>query len=112
MSRLPEASWRLRIYCSESDRQGRTPLHEAIVRSAHDDGLAGAIVFKGSMGFGAHQPIHSASLLRLSEDLPLLIEIIDTRDNLDPFITKLKAQNLPILATLDPVEVVLQNTTP
>ena len=72
---LPEESMQLRIYIGESDRFGGKPLYEAIVLKAREGHLAGATVFRGPAGFGKSSPLHTAKILRLSEDMPLVIEI-------------------------------------
>ena len=76
----------LRIFVGESDRFGGVPLFEAIVRRARDAGLAGATVLRGVLGYGAHSRIHSARILRLSEDLPIVIEIVDRREAIEAFL--------------------------
>jgi len=85
---------RLRIYTSEAARIEGMPAHEHIVKAAHAAGLAGATVFRGIMGYSGHSVVHTAKILRLAEDLPILVEIIDTSDKLDAFydteLTKLK----------------------
>jgi uncharacterized protein len=70
----------LRIFVGESDRYHGQPLYEAIVHKAHDLGLAGATVWRGIEGYGAASRIHTAKILRLSEDLPIIIEIVDTEE--------------------------------
>jgi len=72
----------LRIFVGESDRHKGRPLYEAIVHRAHELGLAGATVWRGIEGYGAASRIHTAKILRLSEDLPILIEIVDTEDKI------------------------------
>jgi len=72
----------LRIFVGESDRCEGRPLYEVIVRKAHELGLAGATVWRGIEGFGAASRIHTAKILRLSEDLPILIEIVDTDEKI------------------------------
>ena len=72
----------LRIFVGESDRSGGRPLYEAIVHKAHEIGLAGATVWRGIEGYGAASRIHTAKILRLSEDLPILIEIVDTEEKI------------------------------
>lgn len=109
MTVLPSQAFRLRIYCGADERHGRAPLYEAIVRAAHEAGLAGATVLKGSMGYGAHQRIHTARVLRLAEELPVLVELIDVRDRIDAFVPKLREMAFRGLVTLEPVEVVLQS---
>ena len=82
---IPEDGYLLRIFIGESDRWEGAPLYEAIVRKAKADGLAGATVLRGLMGFGANSRIHTAKILRLSEDLPIIIEIVDTLENVEKF---------------------------
>lgn len=72
----------LRIFVGESDRCGGRPLYEAIVHMAREIGLAGATVWRGIEGYGAASRIHTAKILRLSEDLPILIEIVDTEEKI------------------------------
>ena len=81
----------LRVFLGESDTlHGRT-LYQLIVRAAHDAGLAGATVWRGIEGFGAASRIHTASILRLSEDLPILIEIVDVEEKIRTFLPRLEA---------------------
>jgi PII-like signaling protein len=72
----------LRIFLGESDRYQGKPLYEAIVHKAHELGLAGATVWRGIEGYGARSRIHTAKILRLSEDLPVLVEIVDSEENI------------------------------
>lgn len=76
---VPEPAQRLTIYIGESDRWHGRPLYEAIVLKARELHLAGATVLRAPMGFGADSRIHTSKILRLSEDLPIVIEIVDTR---------------------------------
>jgi len=76
----------LRIFVGENDKAGSIPVYEKIVLAARENGLAGATVFKGIMGFGGHSRIHTAKILRLSEDLPLIIEIVDEVEKIEKFI--------------------------
>lgn len=76
----------LRIFVGESDRYGGKPLYEALVLEARRRGLAGATVFKGFMGYGAHSRIHTAKVLQLSEDLPVMVEIVDTEEKIQAFL--------------------------
>jgi PII-like signaling protein len=82
---LPEEGQLLRIFIGESDKYGRQPLYEWIVRKAREFGLAGATVFRGLEGFGAHSRVHTAKILRLSSDLPIVIEIVDTPEKIEQF---------------------------
>ena len=76
----------LRIFIGESDRWHGKPLYEAIVLAAREQGLAGATVLRGPMGFGANSHIHTAKILRLSEDLPMIIEIVDVENKIHEFL--------------------------
>ena len=96
----------LRIFIGESDRYGGQPLYEAIVLEARKRGLSGASVFKGFMGFGAHSRIHSAKVLQLSEDLPVMVEIVDTEEKIRDFLPVLDGMVREGLVTLERVEVI------
>jgi uncharacterized protein len=76
----------LRIFVGESDKSGNIPVYEKIVLAARENELAGATVFKGIMGYGGKSRIHTAKILRLSEDLPLTIEIVDSSEKIEKFI--------------------------
>ena len=76
----------LRIFIGENDRFGHHPLYEAIVLKAREQGLAGATVLRGPMGFGHSSRLHTAKILRLSEDLPVVVEIIDRKQNITNFL--------------------------
>lgn len=76
----------LRIFIGESDKQGQKPLYEIIVFEAKKQGLSGATVTRGIMGFGANSKIHTTKLLEISSDLPLVIEIVDTEDKIKEFV--------------------------
>ncbi|MCG6914632.1 DUF190 domain-containing protein [bacterium BMS3Abin03] len=79
----------LRIFIGESDKSHSIPVYEKIVLEARKSGLAGATVFKGIMGFGGSSRIHTAKILRLSEDMPLIIEIVDEIDKIEKFMPEL-----------------------
>jgi len=79
-----------RIYIGEGDRLHRRPLYEVIVRTAREMGLPGATVFRGIEGFGAGSVLHTARILRLSEDLPIVIEIIDLAERIQPFLDRVE----------------------
>ncbi|CAB1078675.1 hypothetical protein JY97_17670 [Alkalispirochaeta odontotermitis] len=83
---LPEEGQLLRIFIGESDKYEKQPLYEWIVRKARETGLAGATVFRGLEGYGASSRLHTAKLLRLSTDLPVVIEIVDTDHKIEQFI--------------------------
>ncbi len=96
----------LRIFIGESDRASGRPLYEAIVQEAREAGLAGATVLRGILGFGAHSRIHSAKILRLSEDLPIVIEIVDRPERIAGFLPKLDEMIGEGLVTLERVRVI------
>ena len=95
----------LRILVGESDRYDAKPLYEWIVLKAREEKLAGATVFRGMMGYGANSRIHSSKILRLSEDLPVLIEIVDARPKLEQFLESIKDVMQGGLATLEKADV-------
>jgi PII-like signaling protein len=95
----------LRILVGESDRCDGKPLYEWIVLKAREEKLAGATVFRGMMGFGANSRIHSSKILRLSQDLPVLIEIVDARPKLEQFLESIKDVMQGGLATLEKADV-------
>jgi len=104
--KLPEEGMLLRIFFGESDKYQHKPLYEAIVLKARELNLAGATVLRGIMGFGADSRIHTAKVLRLSEDLPLVVEIVDTEENLQKIIPFLDEAVLEGLVTLEKVRVI------
>jgi PII-like signaling protein len=97
----------VRIFVGESDRWEGAALYEAIVQRAREKGLAGATVLRGIEGFGAHNFIHTARILRLSEDLPVVIEIVDQKEKVQAFLPELDAMVSEGLVTLEPVQVIL-----
>jgi PII-like signaling protein len=104
--KLPEQSTLLRIFIGESDKYNHKPLYEQIVLKARELNLAGATVIRGILGFGADSRLHTAKLLNLSFDLPIVIEIVDTQENLDkllPFIDKAVIEGL---VTMEKVKVI------
>ena len=102
---IPKQAVLLRIFFGENDRfQGR-PLYEAIVLKAREMHLAGATVLRGPMGFGASSRLHTTKILRLSEDLPLVIEIVDAEDKINSFMPALDAMMSSGLVTLEKVQV-------
>jgi uncharacterized protein len=103
--KLPEKGKLLRIFIGESDRWDHKPLYEAIVLKARECGLAGATVLRGSMGFGATSVLHTAKILRLSMDLPVVVEIVDTEDNITAFLPHMEALMQDGLVTLEDVQV-------
>lgn len=102
---LPRDAMLLRIFIGEDDKFGRQPLYEAIVLKAREMHLAGATVLRGPMGFGRSSRLHTTKILRLSEDLPLVIEIVDTEENIRNFTTALNGMIGSGLVTLEKVQV-------
>jgi len=103
---LPHDAMLLRIFVGESDRWKHQPLYEAIVLKAREQHLAGATVLRGPMGFGKSSRLHTAKILRLSMDLPLVIEIVDTEDKLNAFLPVLDEMMKGGLVTLERVRVI------
>ncbi len=99
-----EAGCALRIYLNESDKDGSKPLYESIVQRAEDSGIAGATVLRASMGFGPKHHLVAAKVLRLSADLPVIVELVDTREKIDAFLSRIEERIETGLATLEPVE--------
>jgi uncharacterized protein len=104
--KLPAEAELLRIFIGESDRYHGKPLFEVIVTEARRCNLAGATVVKGMLGFGANSRIHTAKLLRLSEDLPLIVEIVDAREKIEAFLPILDTMVTEGLITLEKVRVI------
>jgi len=96
----------LRVIVGESSRAGHHPLYESIVLKARESGLAGATVTRGVMGYGKRSVLHTAKILRLSEDLPVVIEIVDTRDKIESFLPQLETLIKDGLVTLQQVTVI------
>ena len=96
----------LRIFIGESNRFEGVPLYEAIVQRARERGLSGATVLRGVEGFGANSRIHRASILRLSEDLPMIIEIVDSLERIEKFLPVLDELIKDGLVTLEKVRVI------
>jgi PII-like signaling protein len=102
---LPKQGKLLRIFIGENDRHEGLPLHEWIVRQARENGLAGATVLRGLEGYGAHSRLHKAKILRLSSDLPLVVEIVDTEEKIQSFLPLIDDAVGEGLATVEKVEV-------
>jgi uncharacterized protein len=103
---LPHEAMLLRIFLGESDRWNHQPLYEAIVLKARELHLAGATVLRGPMGFGKSSRLHTAKILRLSMDLPLLIEIVDAEEKINGFLPVLDTMLKGGLVTLEKVRVI------
>jgi hypothetical protein len=102
---LPQEGHLLRIFVGENDKHGGKPLYEWLVLEARARGLAGATVLRGIEGFGAHSRVHTAKILRLSEDLPIVVEIVDTRDKIERFLPLVEGAIQEGLATIERVEI-------
>lgn len=96
----------VRIFIGESDRCGNRPLYEAIVRLARKEGLAGATVFRGIEGYGANSRLHTTRILRLSEDLPMMIEIADRDEKIRGLLPHLDDMVTEGLITLEDIEII------
>ncbi len=103
---IPEDAVLLRIFVGEDDRHEHTPVYEAIVLKAREMHMAGATVLRGPMGFGRSSRLHTAKILRLSGDLPVVIEIVDAKDKIDGFLEVLGGLMPSGLVTLEKVRVV------
>jgi uncharacterized protein len=103
---LPQKATLLRIFLGESDRWNHQPLYEAIVLKAREMHLAGATLLRGGMGFGKSSRLHTAKILRLSMDLPLVIEIVDTEEKIRAFLPTLSEMMQGGLITLEKLEVI------
>jgi uncharacterized protein len=104
--KLPEQGMLLRIFVGETDKYQGKPLYEWIVLKARELNMAGATVVRGILGFGADSRLHSAKVLRLSEDLPVIIELVDTEENLNKLLPLLDDAVLEGLITLEKVRVI------
>ena len=96
----------LRVFIAETDKYQGQPLYEWIVRQARELNIAGATVLRGIMGYGASSRLQTAKILRLSEDLPLVVEIVDTRTKLEPLLSLLDEAVSEGMVTLEEIEVV------
>lgn len=102
---IPKTAVLLRIFIGENDRDGGRPLYEAIVLKAREMHLAGATVLRGAMGFGHSSRLHTTKILRLSEDLPLVIEIVDSEEKIDAFLPEVDRLMSSGLVTMEKVKV-------
>ena len=103
---IPEEGYLLRVFIGESDKSGHRPLYEEIVLKAREAGLAGATVLRGVMGFGKNSILHTAKILRLSEDLPMIIEIVDSLEKVEAFVPTLDGMIKDGLVTIEKVRVI------
>jgi PII-like signaling protein len=102
---LPKNGKLLRIFVGENDKHEGRPLYEWIVQKARERGVAGATVLRGLEGFGAHSRLHTAKILRLSSDLPIVVEIVDTEEKIESFLPLIDDAVLEGLATVERVEI-------
>lgn len=103
---IPDEGYLLRIFIGESDKHGHQPLYEVIVLKAREAGLAGATVLRGVMGFGKNSILHTAKILRLSEDLPMVVEIVDSLEKVEAFLPMLDEMITDGLVTVEKVKVI------
>lgn len=104
--KIPEDGYLLRIFVGESDKVGHRPLYEELVLKAREQGLAGATVLRGVMGFGKHSILHTTKILRLSEDMPMIVEIVDSLEKIEKFLPALDEMITDGLVTLEQVRVI------
>jgi uncharacterized protein len=102
---VPRDAVLLRIFIGEDAKAGRLPLYEAVLLKARELHLAGATVLRGPMGFGHSSHLHTTKILRLSQDLPIVIEIVDAQDKIDAFLPVLDGMITSGLVTLEKVQV-------
>jgi uncharacterized protein len=103
--KIPEQALLLRIFLGENDQHDNRPLYEAIVLKAREAQIAGATVLRGGMGFGHSSRLHTAKILRLSDDLPLIVEIVDSEEKINAFLPVLDTMMSSGLVTLEKVRV-------
>ncbi|MBC8469574.1 MAG: DUF190 domain-containing protein [Planctomycetes bacterium] len=104
--KLPSEAELLRIFIGEADKFEGKPLYEVIATLARRKGMAGATVIRGLMGFGAHSRMHTAKILRLSEDLPIIIEIVDEPEKIEALLPELDKMITEGLVTLEKIRVI------
>jgi PII-like signaling protein len=102
----------LRVFAGESDKVEGKPLYQAVVHKARELGLAGATVLRGSMGFGANSVLHTAKVLELSSDLPIVIELVDSRENIGKLLPYLDATVREGMITMETVRILLYRENP
>ena len=101
MERYKEEGKLLRIFIGETDKYDRQPLYEWLVQQARAQGMAGATVLRGMVGYGAGSLIHTTKILRLSEDLPVIVEIVDTEEKIDAFLPRIEGAITEGLVTVE-----------
>lgn len=102
---IPKEATLLRIFIGESDHHQGKPLYEALVMKARELHLGGATILRGPLGFGKSSHLHSAKILRLSEDLPIVVEMVDSREKIDEFLAATNGMIRSGLVTLEKVQV-------
>jgi len=105
--KISEEGQLLRIFIGESDKWEGKPLYEALVLKAREMGLAGATMLRGLMGYGAASRVHTAKILRLSEDLPIIVEMVDSQEKIASFLPVIDEMIQEGLVTLERVQVIL-----
>jgi PII-like signaling protein len=105
--KIPTSGQLLRIFIGEADKWHGKPLYEALVKLAREQGMAGATVLKGTLGFGCKSHMHTAKILRLSEDLPIVVEIVDSEEKIAAFLPHLDEMVKEGLVTLEKANVVM-----
>lgn len=108
--KIPENGYLLRVFIGEDDQWQGKPLYEAIVLKARELHLAGATVLRGPMGFGGNSRLHTSKILRLSADLPMIIEIVDSQEKIDELMPHIDQMVEEGLVTLEPVQVLKYRT--
>jgi uncharacterized protein len=108
---IPRDAILLRVFFGEDDKFRNQPLHEAIVLKAREMKLGGATVLRGHIGFGHSSHIHTTKILRLSQDLPVVVEIVDSQDKIDAFLPVLDEMMSSGLVTIEKVQVLQYGTT-
>lgn len=106
MSRLEGEQTLMRIFIGESDRWEKKPLYEVLVELFRREGFAGATVLKGAMGFGAHSVTHTDKLLRLSADLPVVVEVVESQEKIDALLPRLEDMLTGGMITLEKAKVI------
>lgn len=104
--KVPEQGYLLRIFIGEQDRFDGKPLYEALVLKAREHGLAGATVIRGDMGYGRSSVLHTSKILRLSEDLPMVVEIVDSLVKIEKFLPVVDEMMGDGMVTLEKVQVI------
>ena len=107
---IPRDAVLLRVFFGEDDKHGHLPLYEAVVLKAREMNLAGATVLRGPMGFGHSSHIHTTKILRLSQDLPIVVEIVDSQEKIDAFLPTLDGMMSSGLVTIEKVQVLHYGT--